>query len=98
MGTPVVSRAGRTHVSRVGLSLLAQVGLTQLAVDSPERYVDLAIALATDPRRLKEIRTGLRQQMRQSSLTNAVHVTRQFEQALRSIWIEWCHGRQDAAE
>jgi tetratricopeptide (TPR) repeat protein len=93
MGTPVVSLTGKSHVSRVGLSLLSQVGLTDLASDLPARYMEIAIALSNDRQRLLEIRSNLRERMRQSSLTDARRFTAQFEAALREIWTKACETK-----
>jgi predicted O-linked N-acetylglucosamine transferase (SPINDLY family) len=90
MGTPVVTLVGETHVSRVGFSFLSQVGLAKLAAQTPVQYVETAVVLANDRQRLREIRTGLRERMWQSPLTNANQVTRAYEQALRGIWTTWC--------
>ena len=52
MGVPVVTLAGRTHVSRAGVSLLSAIGLAKLIAQTPERYVQIAAALASDLPRL----------------------------------------------
>jgi hypothetical protein len=46
MGVPVVTLAGDTPTSRGGASLLNAVGLKDLVADTPERYVEIAVALA----------------------------------------------------
>ncbi len=48
VGVPVVSLYGRNGVSRSGLSLLGALGLGELAASTPERYVEIAVALASD--------------------------------------------------
>ncbi|HTW95999.1 MAG TPA: tetratricopeptide repeat protein, partial [Tepidisphaeraceae bacterium] len=68
MGVPVVSRAGQSHVSRVGVSLLKSVGLDDLVGRDEEEYADLAVRLAEDRQRLRELRRTLRQRMKESAL------------------------------
>ena len=50
MGVPVVTLRGDRHAGRVGASLLSQIGLTDLIANSVEEYVEIALALAGNPR------------------------------------------------
>jgi predicted O-linked N-acetylglucosamine transferase (SPINDLY family) len=86
MGVPVVSLAGQTHVSRVGASLLANVGLTELVASSPDEYVQRAVGLARDGRRLSALRGSLRGLLERSALMDAGRFTRHLEQAYRDMW------------
>jgi len=90
MGVPFVSLAGRTSVSRVGVSILANAGLPELIADSEETYVEVAAALAANPARLKALRAGLRERLKQCPLMNARRMSLSFEQAYREMWQEWC--------
>jgi protein O-GlcNAc transferase len=90
MGVPVVTLAGATHRSRVGLSLLTAVGLSELVATAPQQYVDLALAMAGDPPRLKALRETLRDRVRTSCLTDAPRFTRHLEAAYRRMWIAHC--------
>ncbi|MGA2325873.1 MAG: tetratricopeptide repeat protein [Bryobacteraceae bacterium] len=94
MGVPVAVLAGATHVSRVGVSLLERLGLAYLVADSPEAYIDRAVALAGDLDCLASLRRGLRRRMRGSPLTDAIRFTRDLEDAYRRIWEE----RREAGE
>jgi protein O-GlcNAc transferase len=89
MGVPVITLAGSTHVSRVGVSLLTNVGLPECVTQSPEEYVNAAVALASDHRRLTSIRTALREQMLASPLMDGPRLTRHVEAAYRSMWWKW---------
>jgi protein O-GlcNAc transferase len=86
VGVPVVSLYGRNGVSRSGLSLLNALGLGELAASSPEEYVDIAVALASDLSRLEQLRTSLRDRFEQSSLRDEKQFTAQFEDLLRTAW------------
>lgn len=97
MGVPVLTLAGRTHVSRVGASLLENAGLGELVVDSRERYVRLALALAEDRARLRQWRAGLREQMARSALTDAARFTRNLEEAYWRMWRRWCEEQNAGA-
>jgi predicted O-linked N-acetylglucosamine transferase (SPINDLY family) len=63
MGVPVVTLKGQRHVARVGASLLTQIGLTDLIADSVDEYVEIAAALAGNPKRLDDLRRTLRPRM-----------------------------------
>ena len=54
-GAAVVSLAGKTHVSRVGVSLLTNVGLPELVAQNADDYIRIAIKLARDVPRLREM-------------------------------------------
>jgi predicted O-linked N-acetylglucosamine transferase (SPINDLY family) len=90
MGVPVITLAGRTIVSRGSLSILSNVGLTELAAKNEADYLALAVALARDHARLRELRAGLRERLERSVLMDASRFARQTESAYRTIWRKWC--------
>ncbi|MFO1320454.1 MAG: tetratricopeptide repeat protein [Burkholderiales bacterium] len=85
MGVPVVSLAGRVHAARVGASLLTQVGHPEWIASTAERYVDIAVALAEDPAALARFRRALRNEMRESALTDPADFTRRLETAFEHM-------------
>jgi predicted O-linked N-acetylglucosamine transferase (SPINDLY family) len=90
MGVPVVTLAGETVVGRAGVSQLSNVGLPELIADRPERYVEIAVALAHDLSRLAELRATLRERMQHSPLMDAPRFARNVEAAYRHMWRQWC--------
>ena len=100
MGVPVVTRVGNTCVGRGGLSQLYQLGLTELAGDSDEAFVRIAVELAKDLPRLAQLRQSLRLRMEQSPLMDGQRFARHIEDAYRFMWQEWCRyppSNHDAA-
>ncbi len=85
MGVPVVTLAGRTHVSRVGASVLSCVGLPELVAHTPGEFVDIAVALAADLPRLRQLRLNLRDRM--GPLTEGTAFTRGLEQAYQGMMV-----------
>jgi predicted O-linked N-acetylglucosamine transferase (SPINDLY family) len=85
-GVPVVTLYGRNGVSRSGLSLLGTLGLGELAAATPERYVEIAVALGSDLARLEQLRASLRSRFEQSSLRDEKRFAANFEQLLRTAW------------
>jgi predicted O-linked N-acetylglucosamine transferase (SPINDLY family) len=92
MGAPVVSLAGRTHCGRMGLSMLTTVGLPELCAADEEGYVTVAVNVANDRDRLRDLRASLREQMSASPLMDGSGYVRDLENAYRSIWRKWCHA------
>ena len=85
MGVPVVSLFGDRHGSRFGLSILSNIGLGELAVDSYDAYVKLAVALAGDRDLLKILRQNLRGMMKNSPLMNSNSYMRDVQEAFAKI-------------
>ena len=54
----------------VGASLLAAVGLNELVADSRKNYVQVAVKLASDRKKLVQLRAGFRERMLASPLMN----------------------------
>lgn len=81
-GVPVVTRHGTHFASRVSTSLLRAVGLPELAAPSVEAMEDMAVALALNPARLREIRQRLAENRGIMPLFDTERYTRHFETAL----------------
>ncbi len=92
MGVPVVSLVGKTVVGRAGLSQLTNLNMIELAATSEDQYTRVAADLAGDLPRLARLRTGLRQRMRESPLTDAARFARNIEAAYREMWRRWCRN------
>jgi predicted O-linked N-acetylglucosamine transferase (SPINDLY family) len=90
MGVPVIALSGRTHVSRVGRSLLTAVGLDSLVADAHDDYVAIAVGLAGDEARRRELRRTMRERMQTSPLMDSARFTADLEAAYRQIWRQWC--------
>ena len=95
MGVPVITLAGEKHAGRVGSSLLAAAGLNELISSTTEEYVNLAVGLAADRDRLRELRITLRSRLAGSPLCDGDRFTRQLEILYRELWRKWCVGNAD---
>ena len=82
MGVPVVTLAGQRPVSRQTLCLLGNLGLEDLAADTVDGFVERAIVLAKDRARLEDLRSTLRQRMRNSPLMQAAEFAQAFADVL----------------
>ena len=90
MGVPVVTLRGDRHSGRVGASILARVGLDAMIAESPEAYVETAVALADDRDRLTALRRDLRGRLKASPLCDARRFARDIEAAFRAMWRTAC--------
>jgi protein O-GlcNAc transferase len=94
MGAPVVTLRGRLCAGRMVASVLTAVGLTELIAETPEDYLRIALGLAEDAVRRKDLRQTLRLRMLRSPLCDKAGFTRGLEDAYRSLW-RTCRQRQD---
>ncbi len=79
MGVPVVTLQGQTHATRVGSSLLNQLGISACITDNVHDYVKCAVSLATNSKKLAEMRSTLRKKMQNSTLCDAENFTQDLE-------------------
>jgi predicted O-linked N-acetylglucosamine transferase (SPINDLY family) len=84
MGVPVLSVAGDDCRSRQGLSILSSIGLADFVAQSPDQLVALASIWANQIDTLAELRSGLREMMMQSPITDAASYVRNLEAAYSS--------------
>ena len=70
MGVPVVSLIGQRHGSRFGYSILKNLGMEECIANSSEEYIEKTIMLASDKKKLLNLRKNLRKNMEESPLMN----------------------------
>jgi predicted O-linked N-acetylglucosamine transferase (SPINDLY family) len=79
MGTPIVTRTGRTYISRMAGSLLTAVGLPDLITDDLAGYERLAITLGREPARVASYKRYLAEHGRASPLFDMPQIVRDIE-------------------
>jgi predicted O-linked N-acetylglucosamine transferase (SPINDLY family) len=79
MGTPILTRAGRTYISRMAGSLLHAVGLPELVTETLADYERLAIALGRTPARVASMKRFLAEHGRASPLFDVPRIVREIE-------------------
>jgi predicted O-linked N-acetylglucosamine transferase (SPINDLY family) len=92
MGVPTISLMGEPVASRAGWCQLSNIGLPELVARSPEEFVTVASALASDVTRLRELRSTLRERMERSPLLDAKKIAAGVEAAYRFAWTRWCES------
>jgi protein O-GlcNAc transferase len=89
MGVPVVTLCGAAMAARQTASLLTTLRLPELIAHTPDDYVRIAQALATDTERRAALRGSLRACMGER-LGNVARHARELEAALREAWRACC--------
>ena len=91
-GVPLLTCAGETFASRVAGSLLHAVGLSEMVTSSLAGYEALAVALVTDPGRLRGLRDKLARQRRDAPLFDVAGYTLDLEKLYGAMWLRHCSG------
>ena len=97
MGVPVVTMAGSDHGGRFGKSLLMNLGLGELVAETPEEYVDKAVAISEDRELLCAFRKNLRGMMRRSPLMDGEQYRKDLAEAYTEIWRKYVRGQPEKA-
>ncbi len=88
MGTPILTRSGRTYISRMAGSLLTAVGLPDLITDNLADYEKLAITLGRNPARVASYKRYLVEEGRRSPLFDLPQLVRDIEQAFERLALQ----------
>lgn len=86
MGVPVLSLQGDRFLSRTAGSIAINAGLPGWIAADEDDYVAKAVSYADDLETLAALRTELRQKVEASPLFNILRFSRDFEDALWSMW------------
>jgi predicted O-linked N-acetylglucosamine transferase (SPINDLY family) len=92
-GLPVVTMQGKQFAARVAASLLKSVGLPELITETKEDYENLIFQLATEPKRLAEIKEKLARNRLKEPLFDTKRYTRNFERGLRNAYQLYCDDK-----
>jgi len=90
MGVPVLVKAGNNFVSRMGASFMAAAGLTDWVAATDAEYVEMAVRMAADRQALLDLKVGLRKRLLSLPAWDIDQYTRDFEGALRQMWVMHC--------
>jgi predicted O-linked N-acetylglucosamine transferase (SPINDLY family) len=88
MGTPILTRAGRTYISRMAGSLLTAVGLPDLITENLADYERLAVTLGRNPARVASYKRYLAAEGRQSALFDLPLLVRDIEAAYERLALD----------
>jgi len=92
-GVPVITIQGRNYASRMSSSLLNAIGLQELITRSLKEYEDLAVELATNPKKLHALRLTLNANKKTHPLFNTRLFTKNLEKAFKEIWGKYINAK-----
>lgn len=78
-GLPIITKVGDTFASRVAASLLTAIGIDELITTSDEQYINLAIELANNPKKLDLIKNKLNKNIKTKPLFDTKRFTKNLE-------------------
>jgi predicted O-linked N-acetylglucosamine transferase (SPINDLY family) len=81
MGVPVVALRGSGPASGVSTGILGAAELPDLATETVERYVEMAVRLTTDLKALSQLRAVLRPRIARSVISQEMGYVRSLEAA-----------------
>lgn len=93
MGVPVITLVGERHNSRFGYSLLINIGLDELCAFSEEEYIQKAVDLANDWKRIREYHLTIRRKMEESPVMNDTIYMGDIEAAYEKIFNAWIDNK-----
>ena len=91
-GLPVITLLGNRFISRMSASILSAIGLASLITNTIDEYKALAVTLAHDRQKLKDIKETLTQNITTHPLFDTLGFTLNFEKALKMIWQNHCQN------
>lgn len=84
-GLPVLTCAGRSYAGRIATSQLQGIGLPELVTDDVAAYERLALALARDPQRLKQLKAKVEANRLTTALFDTGRLCRELEAAYQTM-------------
>lgn len=90
-GLPIVTKSGQSYAARMSGSLLKALKLSDLITKSEEQYENLALDLALNPTKLKNIKTRLQKSIKEEPLFQTRRFTNNLEKGydeIMSVYIE----------
>ena len=85
-GLPLLTCTGSSFATRVAGGMLHVLGLPELVTASLADYERIALALATDPEKLRALRDKLERARKTSPLFDADRFRRHIESAFNTMW------------
>ena len=79
MGVPLITLKGRSFHSRVGSSILNCINMKELITKNETDYLNLAIDLATNPKKLNKLKDKLKDNITKSPLFDSDKFTKNLE-------------------
>lgn len=92
MGVPIVTLSGKSFASRVCGSLVRSAGLSELVVETPEAFVELAVRLANDRAAIAELKARLEAGRASCTLFDMDLLVARLEDLYAGVAEDWRRG------
>ena len=86
VGVPVVTKMGKSFAARVAGSMLYSLEVPELVTTSEEEYESLALAIANNPVKLKNLKIKLANNRESASLFDSLKYTKNLEKAFKAVF------------
>ena len=94
VGLPILTLMGKSFQGRVTASLLTAVGIPELITKSFKEYEDLAVELATQKNKIREIRDKLNNNISTTPLFNTRLYAKNLEKAYKKMYENYHSGSE----
>jgi predicted O-linked N-acetylglucosamine transferase (SPINDLY family) len=88
-GLPVLTKKGKSLVARLATEALRGIEVPELITKTPEEYKELAIELAHNPDKLKQLKEKVQRNRLTTSLFDPVANTRHIENAYLEMYTRY---------
>ena len=93
-GLPVLTITGESFQNRVSASLLTGLNLKELITTNNDDYVNLAVELSQDQKKIKQLRQKIIDQKNKSNVFNSIIYTKKLENAYVKIYEKLITGQK----
>lgn len=90
IGLPIICLAGYNSTSRPTSRMLRSIHRSELIAYDESEYIEKAVALAKNPKRIDEYRRTLKSSLNGSRLTDYKGFSRSLEKCFDRMWAEYC--------
>lgn len=91
-GVPVITKTGSRYVSRMSTSMLLNLGISECVATTPEEYFQIALDLATHPKKLRRFKLEIGNLKLTSPLFKPKLFVRNLESAYQTMWQRYQQG------
>jgi len=91
-GLPVLTKTGKAMVARMAADALRAIEMPELITRTPQEYQELAIDLARNPERLKQLKDKVQRNRLTTAIFNPVVNTRHIESAYLEMYKRYQDG------
>lgn len=91
-GVPIVTMPGRSFASRVCTSLVRSAGVGELACETPEAFVELAVEFANNPEKMAATKARLAEMRDTCALFDTPGLVGNLENLYRQMWADYKRG------